>query len=248
MLEKPGKGPYLKKLRIIQLVESDLNFVLGLIWGRRLGRKCQLDKSLEATQFATGGQLCNSAALTTCLFYDIHRQSREPAASAMLDAKACFDRNLPALAIPVSRKYGVPEEAALFLFRELRATSFRIRTAHGVSTASFAVMDNPSRPLCRVSVKVWVNRLAYMYVLQMCLTKPLQSFIQVQSFSTSIKPSRRYNSKNSLFMDDTTLYTNIAGITKRLMRQHGWTRAKALEQALQHLIQTYNQYLWTTGG
>ena len=43
MLEK-GKGPFIEKLRIIQIAESDFNFVLGLLWGRRLSQKCQTEK------------------------------------------------------------------------------------------------------------------------------------------------------------------------------------------------------------
>jgi len=101
MLEK-GKGPYIEKLRIIQLVESDYNWVLGEIWGKRLGRHCQKEHSLHPAQFATRGQICNSAALTTCLFFDIHRQTKVTSAVAMLDAKACFDRNLHAMSIPVT--------------------------------------------------------------------------------------------------------------------------------------------------
>jgi len=141
MLEK-GKGPYIEKLRIIQLVESDYNFVLGEVWGKRLGRHCQKGKLLDPAQFATRGQICNSAALTTCLYYDIHRQTKETAAIAMLDAKACFDRNLHSLSIPVNEKYGIPRAASMFLYRALRAMSFKVGTAHGVSTESFSVLQN----------------------------------------------------------------------------------------------------------
>ena len=37
MLEK-GKGRFIENLRIIQLVEADLNFVLHVFWGKRLPR------------------------------------------------------------------------------------------------------------------------------------------------------------------------------------------------------------------
>ena len=119
MLEK-GKGPGLENLRIIQLVESDLNFILGRVWGKRL---CTPAKCLDRAQYATTGQLCHSAALTTVLFCDVHRQTREQAALAMLDARACFDRDLPALSIPVNMKFGLPREAALSSFSSGCASS-----------------------------------------------------------------------------------------------------------------------------
>ena len=240
MLEKPGKGPYLEKLRIIQLVESDLNFVLGLIWGKRLGKKVVLDKSIEATQFATRGKLCNSAALTTCLFNDIHRQTRDPAATAMLDAKACFDRNLPALSIPVSQKFGIPQDAALFLFRTLRAMHFRIRTAHGTSVKSFSAMDNPAEPL-----QGFGQGAAESPGLHTCtadisnkaLTKHHHGAL-LQHPDRSVPPVMQ---QKSLFMDDTSLYMNLEAIPARQMKKHGWSKATAAAQALQHLIQTYSQ-------
>ena len=247
MLEKPGKGPYLEKLRIIQLVESDLNFVLGLIWGKRLGKKVVQEKLIEATQFATRGQLCTSAALTTCLFNDIHRQTRETAATAMLDAKACFDRNLPALSIPVSRKYGVPQEAALFLFRALRAMHFRIRTAHGTSVKSFSAMDNPAEPL-----QGFGQGAAELPGLHTCTADVSNKALAEHHRGALLQhPDRSFppvTQQKSLFMDDTSLYANLAAITARLMKQNGWTKATAAAQALKHLIQTYSQYLWTTGG
>ena len=121
MLEK-GKGPGLENLRIIQIVESDLNFVLGEIWGKRLSNP---SRGFEATQYAAKGKLCHSVALTTTLFYDIHRQTHEPAAVAMLDARACFDRDLPAMLIPAGRKFGLPHEAAVFLYRVMRQFTYK---------------------------------------------------------------------------------------------------------------------------
>ena len=101
---------------------------------------------MEPSQFATRGQICNSAALTTCLFFDIHRHTGVPAAFTMLDAVSCFDRHLHALSIQVTRKYGAPKAAARFMYNALHAISFCVSTAHGVSAASFAVLGNPERP------------------------------------------------------------------------------------------------------
>jgi len=246
MLEK-GKGPYIEKLRIIQIAESDFNFVLGLLWGKRLGKQCQTEKLLEPSQYATRGQICNSAALTTCLYFDIHRQTREPAAAVMLDAVACFDRHLHALSIPVTMKYGMPKAAALFLYNALRSLKFKVNTAHGVSDASFAVLDNPSRPLQGFGQGLGEAAGAHV-ITQDVSNKPLTLYHPAATLHHPARLIPPVKQQKSLFMDDTTLYINLAGLTTRLMNIHGWSPMTAVEEAMRHLVKTYSGYLWTTGG
>ena len=215
---------------------------MGETWG-----KCWADKTIEPSQFATSGQLCTSAALTTCLFYDIHRQTREPAATAMLHATACFDRNLPALSIQVTRKYGMSQEAALFLFRALQAMRFRVRTSHGTSTESFSVMDNPDELLQGFGQGLGESSGAHVVTADVT-NKALTKFTP-GAVLQHLEPGREpVPHQKSLFMDDATLYANLAGITRRLMRRHGWTRSMAAAQALCYIGQKYSRYLWTTGG
>jgi hypothetical protein len=69
MLEK-GKGRYVEHLRIIQLCEADLNFVLKIIWGYRLIRSAQKEKQLDLSQYAVPGQTCHSAVWNKTLYCD----------------------------------------------------------------------------------------------------------------------------------------------------------------------------------
>jgi ATP phosphoribosyltransferase len=51
MLEK-GKGQFVEHLRIIQLCEADLNFMLNIIWGHRLTRHALKNNLLNTSQYA----------------------------------------------------------------------------------------------------------------------------------------------------------------------------------------------------
>jgi hypothetical protein len=55
MLEK-GKGQFVENLRIIQLCEADLNFVLHTIWGHKLIHHAHKKGSLSSYQYALTGR------------------------------------------------------------------------------------------------------------------------------------------------------------------------------------------------
>ena len=58
-----GKGNCIDKLRIIQLVEADLNFILKLIWGHHLNQAAYRNHLYNESQFAILGKTCTSAVL-----------------------------------------------------------------------------------------------------------------------------------------------------------------------------------------
>jgi hypothetical protein len=74
MLER-GKGRFIENLRIIQLCEADLNFVLHVIWGYRMIQHAKKHRALSSSQFAIPGETCNNAVLNKVLFFDLSRQS-----------------------------------------------------------------------------------------------------------------------------------------------------------------------------
>ena len=59
MLEK-GKGQFIKNLRIVQLCEADLNFVLNVLWGNRMTFMALKYKALDTSQYALPGSTLNS--------------------------------------------------------------------------------------------------------------------------------------------------------------------------------------------
>jgi hypothetical protein len=62
MIEK-GKGHFMENLRIIQLCEADLIFVLHTIWGHQLIWHAINKGALDNAQYALPGQTCNNAVL-----------------------------------------------------------------------------------------------------------------------------------------------------------------------------------------
>lgn len=56
MLEK-GKGPGIENLRIIQLLEADMNWLLRYLWGRKLNYHAQQEGAYSEDQYAAPGKL-----------------------------------------------------------------------------------------------------------------------------------------------------------------------------------------------
>jgi hypothetical protein len=145
MLEK-GKGNYINNLRIIQLLEADLNFVLRLIWGRRLNRAANNKDLYDASQYAVPGSLCNSAALQKVLYLDLMRQCQETGYMIDFDAKAAYDSVIPALAVVTCKRLGLPEEAGQFMVTLVNHMEYRVCTAHGLSRNSYNAGADPLLP------------------------------------------------------------------------------------------------------
>jgi hypothetical protein len=119
VLEK-GKGRFVENLRIIQLCEADLNFVLHAIWGHRLIRHASTANALEDSQYAVPGQTCNNAILNKVLFLDLSRQTLSPGVLTVYDALAAFDHVIAGLAMITCQRMGLPCIAGLFMYSLLK--------------------------------------------------------------------------------------------------------------------------------
>jgi len=139
MLEK-GKGQYFKNLRIIQLCEADLNFVLHVIWGKRLMHHAL--RHLDKAQFAIPGQTFHNAVLNKLPFLDLSRQTFTPGLMLDYDAKAAFDRVISVIANAACQRLGLPSIAGIFMHKLLHDMSFHVVTGYGRSTEIFCNSDN----------------------------------------------------------------------------------------------------------
>jgi hypothetical protein len=136
MLEK-GKGRFIEHLRIIQLCEAALNFVLHTILGHRLIRHVKKHSALSSSQYALPGQTCNNAVLNKVLFCDLSRQTLTPGALTDFDATAAFDRVIAGLSITTCQRVGLPRIAGYFMFHLLCQMKFHLITGFGKSAISF---------------------------------------------------------------------------------------------------------------
>lgn len=143
VLEK-GKGDYIENLRIIQLLEADLNFVLRLIRGRRLNRAAHGHRGIMIHH----NMRCLVPYVTVqkVLFADLLRQTHQVGAIAEFDVKAAYDRVIPALAAVTCRWMGLPEAACDFMTHLIGNMEYRIGTVRGVSEGSFVASADNSSP------------------------------------------------------------------------------------------------------
>jgi hypothetical protein len=114
LLEKTPGRPLIHQLRIIQLLELDMNITFELIWGRRLVWNIEDNDLMENTlQFgARPNRRAISAVLLKVVTYDLIRQLKISAALFNNDAVGAYDRMLAILAAISGRRLGLPESAA----------------------------------------------------------------------------------------------------------------------------------------
>ena len=98
MIEKDSGSPKIHRLQVIQLFETDFNFVLQTVFGQRMtsfaAKYCNLNESQYGSK---AGKLCQSAILNKVLTYDLFRLTKRHGAVAEFDAVANYDWMIPAL-------------------------------------------------------------------------------------------------------------------------------------------------------
>jgi hypothetical protein len=99
MLLKKANDIRLHRLRIVQLVEADFNQFLRIALTRPLAHKGEDLGWIHDSQFARSEQTCLTAVLLKVLTYEYMRINRRNGASMDNDAKGCFDRIIPVLAL-----------------------------------------------------------------------------------------------------------------------------------------------------
>lgn len=144
ILEK-GKGCFVEKLRIIQLCEADLNFILHVIWGHHLTHHVLSHKVLNQSQYPIPGQTCHNAVLHKNLFLDLSRQTLTPGIMTDYDAASAFDWVLASLSILTCAQVGSPCLAGTFMFNLLQTMKFHLMTAFEWSHSSFSNNDDPTQ-------------------------------------------------------------------------------------------------------
>lgn len=147
-LEKDRGSPKISRLRIIQLLEADMNMIFKIVWGRRLVWHAEDNGHFSNTsQYGSRpGKTAISAVLLKRLTYDIIRQTATESAMLMNDAAGCYDSIIPSFGAISCMRLGLPRVAAECLLRILRQMRYRTRTAYGVSPSYFGNIDSDKIP------------------------------------------------------------------------------------------------------
>ena len=137
MIEKLLHNPRLDKLRVIHILEADLNFLLKLVWGKQLVRHKSNLQSYHPAQHALPGHLAQSAVLNKVLTFDISCITRIPMVFMDNDATACYDCIVPPRVNIDNRSKGLPKSACIFFASALSTMKYKVRTGHGISEKYF---------------------------------------------------------------------------------------------------------------
>jgi hypothetical protein len=139
MIEKiPGK-PLINKLRVIHLIESDFNLLIGLMWGRRLVSHCEkLDLFDEGQGGSRPDRRTQELLLQKHLVYSTWRLAKISGTSFDNDAKSCFDRIVMPLASIASQQVGMPKRMCKLFLNTLSKMKYHVKTSVGISAESYS--------------------------------------------------------------------------------------------------------------
>jgi len=244
MLEK-GKGPGIENLRIIQLLEADMNWLLRFLWGRKLNHHARKEGVYHHSQFAVPGKLCGSAILNKVLYFDMLCQTRQCGALMDNDATAAFDRVLPALCVVTCRQLGMPKEAQRFFFRLLRQMEFTVTTSHGTSTQTYTASGNTSAPGQGVIQGGGASGPNYASQ-QHPVLKALENNCIPAIFPHASRLRKRFSRWATGFADDMSLLLTKFGIASRHQGQE--ITPRQVRDSLADTLTRYETYFSTVGG
>ena len=107
MIEK-GKGSRINKLRVIQIVEADLQLLMRIFLGIWLESKLEEDERLSKPNYGSRkGFSIDSALLEKRLLFDYAKRREESNIYLTSDLEACCDRQLPNIGGIVAESVGV---------------------------------------------------------------------------------------------------------------------------------------------
>ena len=133
MLEKDKGSPKLHRLWIIQLFETNYNFLLALVSRHRLMKFARTYFNFNDTQYSSmNGKQTQSAILNKILTYDYFRLRRENAATAQFDAVENYDQILPAVAVISCQRLGIAQKGADLIYDSFKDLCHCVQTIYGL--------------------------------------------------------------------------------------------------------------------
>ena len=231
----------LDKLRTIHLFEADFNWVLGMIFGKRLLHSANRSHLLHDSQFGSRpGCHALGAVFLKLLSYEICRLTRTSFASFDNDAKSCYDRIIISMAMYLCQQLGMPLAPCLMVALCLQNARYYIKTKFGISTAYYSsCSDFPTHGPgqgSRMAPLLWL-------LISCLLFKVMCELCEGASF-TNPQHSLSLKRTGDGFVDDVTNVCNF-GFPESLTTN---ISPPALATRLQTEAQTWERLLWSAGG
>jgi len=141
MLEKDKGNPMIERLRIIHLFEADFNWMLKQFWAKRMLHYGESQGVLGEEQHGSRkNRMAIDAVMLKLLTYELSRLYKSDLVTMDNDAKSCYDRIIISLAMLASRRLGMPVTVARAHAATLRNMLHKIRTSHGISSATYSAL------------------------------------------------------------------------------------------------------------
>lgn len=126
--EKKLGIPLIHRFHTLHLVESDLNFVMRLFWGKELMVWAESHDAISNNQYGgRKGVQAQSAALNKTLTLNVVRYYVDPAFIIDNDAQACYDRILIVLLCYSLLRLEIPIYLVRFMCKWLYQTQYRLK-------------------------------------------------------------------------------------------------------------------------
>jgi hypothetical protein len=143
LIEKIPGQPFTNKLRVIHLLESDFNMMVGIIWGRRMVFHCENKNLLNDGQYGSRpGRRCQDLLVQKDSTLSIWRMARQDGVLFDNDAKSCFDRIVMTLGSIRSQQLGMPKQACRIFLQTLSNMQYYVKTSFGISENSYTTTSN----------------------------------------------------------------------------------------------------------
>lgn len=137
MLEKDPGHPWIHRLRIIELFDSQVNAGFQLFIGRKMVWSAVERRKLHSSSFgSTPGKMASSALLQKILSVDQMRLERRAGGLFDCDATGCYDRILPPVASLHLQALGLHYSIATMLARLMFVMKRYVKTKQGISRQS----------------------------------------------------------------------------------------------------------------
>ncbi len=231
----------LDKLRTIHLFEPDFNWILGMIFGKRLLHSANHFHLLHDSQFGSRpGCHALGAVFLKLLSYEVCRLTRTPFASFDNDAKSCYDRIIISMAMYLCQQMGMPLAPCLMVALCLQNARYHIKTKFGISAAYYtSCPDFPTHGPgqgSRMAPLLWL-------LISCLLFKVMFELCEGATF-TNPQHTLSLRRTGDGFVDDVTNVCNF-GFPESLTTNFP---PPALANRLQTEAQTWERLLWSAGG
>jgi hypothetical protein len=132
-------------MRVIHIYKADYNLALGVKW-RQVLHKAEEALALNDGQFGSRAKCrAQEPVLIEELQLELFRVSRKTIAQISYDTTSCYDRIPPALAMLISRKFGMASSVTSVNARTLEGAQCRIRADLGLAPTGYShTPENPN--------------------------------------------------------------------------------------------------------